>query len=108
MHQVIERIILKGHVMHTRGGFHALGEIGKVHERQAVVGGIVGIPAKRADLGIGVNTDQRCIEIAHLLKSVRFQIDMMQARGNNNFIEGLLLYRTRLTLFCHRVVPFVC
>jgi hypothetical protein len=57
-HQVIERIILKGHVMHPRGGFHALGEIGKVHECQTAVGGIVGIPAKRADLGIGVNTEK--------------------------------------------------
>ena len=94
--------------MHPRGGFHALGETGKVHERQAVVGDIVGVPAKRADLGIGVYPDQRGIELPHLFKSVRFQVDMVQARGNNNFIDGSLLHRTRLSLFCHSVVPFVC
>ena len=56
-HQVIERVILKGHMMHPRGGFHALGDSGKVHERQAMVGAIVGLPAKCAGLGIGVNPD---------------------------------------------------
>ena len=78
--QLLEARVLERRVVHPRAGVlvRVIDEVRERQQRDPVIGAVVGQPSAALELEDRLGTDERAVEVDHLLQPRRLEVDVME------------------------------